>query len=100
MYLWHHLIIMFNSHEGKKSDSSILPVVQYDGECFEPLYMQAMKKSEDGKMTVIRLCEQDGRRGRIALSKKVKLLNLLEEPQGETDVIEFSPFEIITIGVE
>lgn len=74
--------------------------VQYDGECFEPLYMQAMKKSEDGKMTVIRLCEQDGRRGRIALSKKVKLLNLLEEPQGETDVIEFSPFEIITIGVE
>lgn len=74
--------------------------VQYEGECFEPLYMQAMKKSEDSKMTVIRLCEQDGRRGRIALSKKVKLLNLLEEPQGETDVIEFSPFEIITIGVE
>ena len=27
------LIIMFNSHEGKKSDSGILPVMQYDGEC-------------------------------------------------------------------
>lgn len=73
--------------------------VEYNGETFEPLYMQAMKKSEDGSMTVIRLSEQDGRRGVIKLNKKVKLLNMLEEVEGETDTIAYKPFEILTIGV-
>lgn len=74
--------------------------VEYTGACFAPLYLQAMKRSEDGSMTVIRLSEQDGRRGKIRLDKKVKLLNMLEEIEDETDVIEYKPFEIITIGVE
>lgn len=74
--------------------------VQYDGNVFAPLYLQAMKRAEDGSMTVIRLSEQDGKRGRIKLDKKVKLLNMLEEIENETDVIEYKPFEIITIGVE
>ncbi len=74
--------------------------VKYDGDTFEPLYLQAMKCSENGKMTVIRLSEQDGRRGAIKLSHRVKLLNMLEEIIGETDVVEYKPFEIITIGVE
>jgi alpha-mannosidase len=67
---------------------------------FEPLYLQAAKKSEDATMTVIRLSEQDGKRGTIKLDKPVKLLNMLEEVEGESDVIEYKPFEIITIGVE
>ena len=66
---------------------------------FESLYLQAVKKSEDGKMIVIRLCEQDGKRGNIKLPEKVKLLNMLEDIEGETDIIEYKPFEIITIGV-
>lgn len=66
---------------------------------FEPLYLQAVKQSEDGSMTVIRLCEQDGTRGQLKLSKKVKLLNMLEDIEGETDVIFYKPFEIITIGI-
>ncbi|MGN1123605.1 MAG: glycoside hydrolase family 38 C-terminal domain-containing protein, partial [Eubacterium sp.] len=74
--------------------------VSYNADTFEPLYLQAMKRSEDGSMRVIRLCEQDGRRGTIRLSKKVKLLNMLEETLGETDTIEYKPFEIITIGEE
>ena len=74
--------------------------VTYSGDTYEPLYMQAMKDSEDGLMTVIRLSEQDGKRGKIKLSKPVKLLNMLEEVQGETDVLEYKPFEIITIGIE
>lgn len=74
--------------------------VQYNGSTFAPLYLQAMKKAEDSDMTVIRLSEQDGKRGRIKLDKKVKLLNMLEEVEGEADVIEYKPFEIITIGVE
>jgi alpha-mannosidase len=74
--------------------------VDYTGETYAPLYLQAMKKAEDGSMTVIRLSEQDGKRGKIKLDKKVKLLNMLEEIEGETDVIEYKPFEIITIGVK
>lgn len=73
--------------------------VNYSGETYAPLFLQAMKKSEDGNMTVIRLSEQDGRRGKIRLDKKVKLLNMLEEVIGETDVLEYKPFELITIGV-
>lgn len=73
---------------------------QYNGSTFAPLYLQAMKKAEDSDMTVIRLSEQDGRRGRIKLDKKVKLLNMLEDAEGEADVIEYKPFEIITIGVD
>ncbi len=74
--------------------------VNYKGADFAPLYMQAMKFSENGKMIVLRLSEQDGKRGRICLDKKVKLLNMLEDAEGETDVIEYKPFEIITIGIE
>lgn len=74
--------------------------VQYEGNDYAPLYMQAMKKAENSNMTVIRLSEQSGKRGSIKLDKKVKLLNMLEEVEGETDIIEYKPFEIITIGVE
>lgn len=73
--------------------------VQYSGDTFEPLYLQAMKQSEDGSMTVIRLSEQDGKRGKIKLSKPVKLLDMLENEIGKTDVIEYKPFEIITLGI-
>ncbi|MCH5317699.1 MAG: alpha-mannosidase [Eubacterium sp.] len=74
--------------------------VQYEGSTFEPLYLQAVKDSENGEMTVIRLSEQDGRRGKLVLDKKVKLLNMLEEVKGEASVIEYKPFEIITIGID
>ena len=73
--------------------------VKWDMPDFAPLYLQAAKQSENGEMTVIRLSEQDGRRGRIKLGCKVKLLNMLEDEIGETDVIEYKPFEIITVGI-
>lgn len=73
---------------------------QYSGETFEPLFIQAMKMSENKKMTVIRLSEQNGARGKIQLPYKVKLLNMLEDVEGESDVIEYKPFEIITIGLD
>ena len=81
-----------------------VPLIKSDAEwslpTFEGLYLQAAKFSEDKTMTVIRLSEQDGKRGTIKLPIKVKLLNMLEEVEGETDVIEYSPFEIITLGIE
>jgi len=67
---------------------------------FGELYMQAMKRSEKGNMTVIRLSEQNGKRGRLKLGQSVKLLNFLEDVIGETDTVEYKPFEIITIGIE
>lgn len=73
--------------------------VEYIGNTFEPLYLQALKESEDGSMIVFRLSEQNGKRGRIMLKNKARLLNMLEEIEGETDVIEYKPFEIITMGI-
>jgi alpha-mannosidase len=66
---------------------------------FSGLYMQTMKLSEKGDMIVIRLSEQNGKRGKIRLDSKVRLLNLLEDTESETDTIEYKPFEIITIGL-
>ena len=52
-------------------------------------------------MTVIRLSEQDGKRGKIKLSKSVKLLDMLENVISEAgDTLEYKPFEIITIGIQ
>lgn len=108
----HDFCYMIMPHSGDAVSSGInniafqynVPLVKSDAQwnlpTFEPLYLQAAKKSEDGSMTVIRLSEQNGCRGKIKLGKKVKLLNMLEEIEGETDVIEYTPFEIITIGVE
>ncbi|MCH5314405.1 MAG: alpha-mannosidase [Eubacterium sp.] len=81
-----------------------VPLIKADVQCnldtFEPLYMQAVKKSEDSSMTVIRLSEQNGRRGRIKLDHNITILDMLENPIEETDVIEYKPFEIITVGVK
>lgn len=108
----HNFCYMIMPHSGDAVQAGInhiafqynVPLVkadaQYNGSTFAPLYLQAMKKAEDSDMTVIRLSEQDGKRGRIQLDKKVKLLNMLEEVEGEADVIEYKPFEIITIGVD
>ena len=108
----HDFCYMIMPHSGDAVSSGInniafqynVPLVKSDAQwnlpTFEPLYLQAAKKSEDGSMNVIRLSEQNGCRGKIKLGNKVKLLNMLEEIDGETDVIEYTPFEIITIGVE
>ena len=107
----HNFCYMIVPHENDAVSAGInnlafqynVPLVKADVEwnmpTFEPVYLQSAKKSEDGTMTVIRLSEQDGRRGKITLDRKVKLLNMLEDITGETDVIEYKPFEIITIGL-
>lgn len=107
----HNFCYMIVPHSGNAVDAGInnlafqynVPLVksdaEYNGNTFEPLYMQALKESEDGNMTVIRLSEQNGKRGKIMLKNKVKLLNMLEEIEGETDVIAYKPFEIITLGI-
>ena len=107
----HSFCYMIVPHEGDAVTADInrlahqynTPLVKADCQwnlpTFEPLYLQAVKQSEDGTMTVIRLSEQDGKRGQIKLPQKVKLLNMLEDIEGETDIIEYKPFEIVTIGI-
>lgn len=108
----HNFCYMIVPHAGNAVSADInalalqynVPLVKADVECdlpsFEPLCLQALKFSEDGSMKVVRLSEQNGGRGQIRLNKKVRILNMLEEVQKETDVIDYSPFEIITIGFE
>lgn len=67
---------------------------------FAPLYLQAVKRSQNGKMTVLRLSEQNGARGTLHLPRKVKVLNLLEDVLEETDVLEYTPFALITVGLD
>ena len=67
---------------------------------FSPLWLQAVKFSEDGRMLVVRLSEQNGARGELRLPRRARLLNMLEDVTGEADTIEYSPFEIITLGFE
>lgn len=107
----HDFCYMIMPHSGDAVSADInkialqynVPLVKADVKwnlpTFEPLYLQAVKKSENGDMTVVRLSEQNGTRGEIKLDRTVKLLNMLEEEIGETDTIKYSPFEIITLGV-
>lgn len=108
----HNFCYMIMPHKGSAVDSEInrialeynvplvLADVSYSGEDFQPLYMQAMKESEDGTMTVFRLSEQDGRRGTIRLSSPVKVLDMLERVEKETSELEYTPFTILTIGLD
>lgn len=66
---------------------------------FSPLYIQCVKRSDDGSV-VVRLSEQDGRRGKVKLDRRVRILNMLEDyMKTETDEIDYSPFEIITLSL-
>ncbi len=73
--------------------------VESDLPDFGSLWLQAVKLSEDGKRIVIRLCEQNGERGVVNLPFTMDILNMLEDKIGETEKIEYSPFEIITLGI-
>ena len=67
---------------------------------FAPLWLQAAKLSENGEYIVLRLSEQNGERGVITLPDDVYILNMLEDEIEKTDKIEYSPFEIITVGIK
>ena len=59
----------------------------------------AVKRSEDGRRTVVRLVETKGQTGQIRLQRKVTLCDLLERPEKETQVLSYRPFEILTFAL-
>ncbi len=65
----------------------------------ENLTLMSAKKSEDGKMTVLRYAQTSGARGTLSFDKPVKVLNMLEDVEYETNTVRYNPFEIITIGI-
>ena len=106
----HRFCYMILPHSGSPVEANVnkialeynIPIVKADVSCqndFSGLFLQAMKLSEDGSMVVVRLSEQDGRRGTLRLPKAVKLLNMLEDIEGESDTVPYGPFEILTIGI-
>ena len=91
-----------SAHINRNALEYNIPIVKADVSCqntFPGLFLQAMKLSEDGKMVVVRLTETEGHRGTLRLPKKVRLLNMLEDEEGESDCIAYKPFEILTIGI-
>lgn len=62
------------------------------------LILQSAKKAENSDMTVLRFVETKGARGKLTFSKKIKVLNMLEDTEYEANEITYKPFEIITIG--
>ena len=63
------------------------------------LWLQSCKISEDGSMLVLRLSEQDGRRLSLSFPCMVRVLNMLEDTEGETECLPVQPFEIVTVGL-
>ncbi len=63
------------------------------------LILQSVKKAENSDITVLRFTETKGARGTIHFPEKVKILNMLEDIEYETDTVEYKPFEIITVGI-
>lgn len=106
----HDFCYMIMPHSGSFVDAEInnkafeynIPLTRADVSCantFQGLFLQAMKRSEDGKRIVVRLSEQDGKRGTLTFPKPVKVMNMLEDVLFESDKIEYKPFEILTIGI-
>lgn len=108
----HDFCYMIYPHSGDYASAEInnlafkynIPLVKADVESFLPdfgkLWLQAVKLSEDGKQIVLRLSEQNGERGVIKLPETVSVLNMLEDKISATDTVEYSPFEIITLGIK
>ena len=76
------------------------PAALKDALCGSGLHLQAMKRSEDGSKLVLRLSEQDGRRGYVDFPCEVQTLNMLEDVQGTARRVAFKPFELITVGID
>lgn len=64
---------------------------------FGELFLECMKLSEDKKDIIIRLSEQNGKRGTIDFPEIVTVCDLMENPAYESKEIEYRPFEIITL---
>lgn len=66
---------------------------------FGELCLDAIKLSENGDKIIIRLSEQNGKRGVLSGLGTFEITDMLENPQAETDRYDYKPFEIITLAL-
>lgn len=79
---------------------ALLPWLEDLAAAGDRLYLQAFKRSEDGKRLIVRLSEQDGARGTLRLHAPVQPVNMLEDDEGApTDTLPYHPFEILTFAI-
>ena len=106
----HRFAYLIVPHEGTAQQAGInrlaleynTPLLKADLPAFTlpetgPLFLQGMKQSEDGQSVILRLTEQDGRRGEIRFPFPVTVTNLLEDAERETERIPYGPFEMLTV---
>lgn len=66
---------------------------------FGELNLQSMKLSEDGTKVIIRLAEQNGRRGTLADIGQFDVVDMTEKYLYSAVEYKYKPFEIITIAI-
>ncbi|MBO5935780.1 MAG: alpha-mannosidase [Clostridia bacterium] len=66
---------------------------------FGDLYLQGLKLSEDSEYIIIRLSEQNGKRGILKDIGEFTVMNMLEDIEYTAKEYHYKPFEIITIGI-
>lgn len=64
------------------------------------LHLQALKLSEDSKTVIIRLSEQNGKRGVLKGLGNFTVMDMTECPQYTANEYFYKPFEIITLGFD
>ncbi|MBQ8209746.1 MAG: alpha-mannosidase [Clostridia bacterium] len=67
---------------------------------FGELYLQSMKLSEDGKNVIIRLSEQNGKRGILSGIGEFSVTDMTEKYLYSATEYKYTPFEIITIAID
>ena len=104
----HEFTYMIIPHKGNANDAKInniafeynIPLIKSDANIdidFGELYLQALKLSEDGESIIVRLSEQNGKRGTIRNIGTFTICDMLEQGNDVTDAYSFKPFEIITL---
>ena len=67
---------------------------------FGELYLQSMKLSEDGNKIIVRLSEQNGRRGILTDIGEFDVTDMTEKYMYTASSYRYKPFEIITIAID
>lgn len=67
---------------------------------FGELYLQGLKLAEDEKYIIIRLSEQNGKRGILKDIGSFAVMDMTERIEFFADEYTYKPFEIITLGID
>lgn len=64
------------------------------------LHLQSLKLSEDAKTIIVRLSEQNGKRGILKGLGNFTVMDMTERPEYTANEYFYKPFEIITLGFD